>query len=96
MHVLRKNSKVQVEQFLKRLGKGNGRSPYQLPHGSVEEAMQEAQDAVEKVWSGMPYIELQPQRAYVRRQQHILANRYNVASQSVGAEPERRVVVFER
>ncbi len=96
VHVLRKNSKVQVEQFLKRLGKSNGRGSYQLPHGSVEEAMQEAQDAVEKVWSGMPYIELQPQRAYIRRQQHLLANRYNVASQSIGAEPERRVIVFER
>ena len=33
VHVLRKNSKVQVEQFLKRLGKSNGRGSYQLPTG---------------------------------------------------------------
>ena len=63
---------------------------------SLEDAMREAQDAVEKVWEGETYIELEPQLYYVRRQQHELANRYNVASESVGVEPQRRVMVFRR
>ena len=54
------------------------------------------QDAVEKVWDGEPYIELEPQRSFIRRQQHELANRYNVASESVGVEPQRKVMVFRR
>ena len=96
VHVLRKNTKLQIQQFLLGFGKGSRRKHVYGKPVSLEDAMREAQDAVEKVWEGEPYIELEPQRSYVRRQQHELANRYNVASESVGVEPQRRVMVFRR
>ncbi|PZC51222.1 MAG: Stage III sporulation protein SpoIIIAA [Chloroflexi bacterium] len=96
IHVLRKNTKLQIQQFLSGFGKGSSRKLAYSKPASLEYAMQEAQDAVEKVWDGEPYIELEPQRPFIRRQQHELANRYNVASQSVGVEPERRITVFRR
>jgi len=41
-------------------------------------------------------IELSPQRAYIRRLQHKLAEQYNLTSQSTGREPERRVRIFKK
>ena len=96
VHVLRKNTKLQIQQFLSGFGKGSRRKLAYSKPASLEDAMQETQDAVEKVWDGEPYIELEPQKSFIRRQQHELANRYNVASQSVGVEPVRRVMVFRR
>ena len=39
-------------------------------------------------------IELSPQSSYIRRLQHVLAQRYNLASASTGRDPQRRVVIF--
>lgn len=89
VYVLRKNSPPQVEQFVRGLSRRNG------GRVSLETALQEAQEAVERVWQGEPYVELNPQSSYVRRLQHQLAGRYNLESQSVGREPERRVTVFQ-
>ena len=88
VHVLRKNTKLQVEEFIRRLGRHNG------SHGSVETALQEAQDAVERVWEGEQSVPLNPQRSYIRRLQHQLATRYNLGSQSIGQDPHRGVTVF--
>jgi predicted RNA-binding protein Jag len=38
--------------------------------------------------------ELSPQNAYVRRLQHKLLERYDLAAKSVGKEPQRRVRVY--
>jgi predicted RNA-binding protein Jag len=43
---------------------------------------------------GDPSIELTAQNAYIRRLQHQLAQRYNLASRSTGREPYRRVRIF--
>jgi len=88
IYVLRKNSLPQVEEFIRGLGRRNG------ARASLETALQEAQDAVERVWEGEPYVELSPQRSYIRRLQHLLASRYNLQSQSIGREPDRRITVF--
>ena len=88
VHVLRKNTRLQVEEFVRRLGRRNG------SQGSLEAALQEAQDAVERVWEGEPSVDLSPQSSYIRRLQHELANRFNLQSQSVGREPGRSVTVF--
>jgi len=88
VYVLRKNSLPQVEQFVRSLGHRNG------ARASLESALQEAQDAVERVWEGEPYVELSPQRSHTRRLQHQLANRYDLQSQSIGREPERRLTIF--
>ncbi len=87
VHVLRRNARNQVEEFLRRLGHGNG------ANGSIDGALQEAQDAVERVWAGEQSVQLNPQRSYVRRLQHQLASRYNLDSQSAGREPHRSITI---
>jgi len=39
-------------------------------------------------------VQLHPQRAYVRRLQHLLAERFSLASTSRGREPERSVLIY--
>ena len=57
--------------------------------------MQEAEEAAQRVLSGESSIQLAPQRSYVRRLQHLLGNRYNVASTSRGREPGRSVLFYK-
>ncbi len=58
-------------------------------------ALQEAEDAIHYVLRGArDGVELTPQRSYIRRLQHLLAERYNVGSRSFGQEPNRRVRIF--
>ena len=60
----------------------------------VTEAMSEAEDAIHTVMSQARAVELTPQRAYIRRLQHELAQRFNLSSQSRGREPQRRVRIL--
>ncbi len=58
-------------------------------------AMEEAQEAVTQVKSGgRESVELSPQGAYVRRLQHIMAEKNHLGSQSRGHDPERRVRIY--
>ncbi|HEY7349919.1 MAG TPA: R3H domain-containing nucleic acid-binding protein [Ktedonobacterales bacterium] len=60
------------------------------------EAIQEAEDAIGHVLTnGANAVELSPQNAYIRRLQHQVAERYNLASRSRGKEPNRRVKIFK-
>ncbi|MBI2172209.1 MAG: AAA family ATPase [Chloroflexi bacterium] len=88
VHVLRNNNPPQIAQFVRGLAYRNGAS------GALDTALQEAQDAVERVWQGEEMVELSPQRSYVRRLQHQLAHRYNLQSTSVGEEPDRRLNIY--
>ena len=63
---------------------------------TVSSAMDEAERAVNQVKVGAGPVELNPQNAFIRRLQHILAKRHDLDSQSMGKEPERRVVVSKR
>ncbi|PKB72058.1 MAG: AAA family ATPase [SAR202 cluster bacterium Io17-Chloro-G6] len=91
-------------------GGGNGRGHGQIPDlgndddgppftsgngsPSVERAMDEAEEAANKVLSGEQTVHLAPQRSYIRRLQHLLGQRYNVASVSQGREPDRAVMFY--
>jgi predicted RNA-binding protein Jag len=44
--------------------------------------------------SGQDSVDLTPQNAYIRRLQHLLAQRYNLPSRSLGKEPYRRVRIM--
>ena len=88
IYVLRKNSLDQVEQFLKTVAKERDDGSH------LESALQETQDAAQKVLGGAKSVDLTPQRAYVRRLQHLLAERYQIASVSSGKDPQRRVTIF--
>jgi predicted RNA-binding protein Jag len=56
--------------------------------------MNEAEEAIQTVISQERPVELTPQRAYIRRLQHELAQRFNLNSRSMGREPQRRVRIL--
>ncbi len=87
IYVLRSNTEAQIQQSLARI------THKPVPPSSVAEAVQEAQEAVEKVRQGEWAVELTPQNAYVRRLQHQLAGRFGLESESTGREPFRRVKI---
>ena len=93
VYVLRKNTTPQIEQFMKAISRGHGGERAQP---GLAEAVSEAEDAVERVAGGLPRVELSPQGAYVRHLQHQIAEQHGLPSSSVGAEPDRQVVVYRR
>ena len=78
------------------LGNDEDGPPFTGHNGSpvMEKAMDEAEDAANRVLSGEQTVHLAPQRSYIRRLQHLLGQRYNVASVSQGQEPERAVLFY--
>jgi hypothetical protein len=90
IYVLRKNTQAQLEQFLKSLSAGWG----EAREAKVSLALEEAETAVNDIMGGERSIELSPQTSYIRRLQHVLAQRYNLSSASTGREPQRRVIIF--
>ena len=100
--VLRKNSLPQLHDFLRTVvgqwNRNGGRSvpdPEERSHApNIERAMEEAEEAANKVLSGENTVKLAPQRSHIRRLQHMLGQRYNVASVSQGREPDRAVLFY--
>ena len=100
--VLRKNSMPQLQEFLRtviaewgRKGGAAAAPPQeQATSTSMDQAMEEAEEAANRVLSGESTVKLTPQRPYIRRLQHLLGERYNVASVSQGREPERAVLFY--
>jgi len=101
VYVLRKNTMPQVQEFLRAISKewGFGGGDHGRPEQPSEEvldlAMQEAEDAANRVLNGESSVKLHPQRSYVRRLQHLLGHRYNVTSISHGRDPERSVMFYK-
>ncbi len=85
IYVLRKNTLPQVHQFLRAVAGHHDEG------GAVGTALEEAREAVQQVIDGVKSVDLHPQRAYIRRLQHLLAEQYQVASASSGKDPNRRV-----
>ena len=61
---------------------------------SMEIALVEAQEAIEMVKATNHAVDLAPANSYTRRLQHQLAERYQLVSESVGVEPQRRVRIL--
>jgi stage III sporulation protein SpoIIIAA len=59
-------------------------------------ALFEAEQAISNVIQGGPPATLQPQSPTIRRMQHELAERYNLASRSKGRDPYRHVEIYRR
>jgi stage III sporulation protein SpoIIIAA len=105
VYVLRKNTLPQLIDFLRAVARDRGmdvgRSPEyrrertEESRVTLEEAMQEAEDAAQRVLEGEFSVQLTPQRPYVRRLQHMLAQRFSLASTSKGREPERGVLIYK-
>ena len=89
IYVLRANTLPQMENCLADIFdlSPEEADPYTL-------AMQEAQEAIQRVMSGARSVDLSPQNAFTRRQQHEIIRQANLVSHSYGKEPTRRVRVY--
>jgi hypothetical protein len=91
--VVRSNTVTQIESCLAdilNLAPANGEEDPQLTR-----ALEEAEAAIQKIFNGEArYVDLSPQNAYIRRQQHLLARQYNLISHSYGKEPNRYVRIY--
>ncbi len=92
VYVLRSNSSTQMENFLAELF--NMQAEPSEDTDAVEQAMREAQSAIQTVLSGSRTVDLSPQSATIRRLQHEMARQANLISHSYGKEPYRRVRIF--
>ena len=70
-------------------GGGDGRAD-----ADIAEARAEAAAAARRVQSGEFSVQLEPQRPYIRRLQHLLAEEFNLASTSRGRDPQRGVLIY--
>jgi stage III sporulation protein SpoIIIAA len=93
IYVLRSNTLLQMQQALLSL-QGAPRTSATGTQDMMLDAMTEAEEAIHTVLQQDRPIELTPQRAYIRRLQHELAQRFNLSSQSRGREPQRRVRIL--
>jgi stage III sporulation protein SpoIIIAA len=89
VYVLRSNTVIQMESCLADIFSLSER---ESDPASV--AMRETQEAIRKILSGTRSIELSPQSAHIRREQHELARQANLVSHSLGREPYRRVRIY--
>jgi stage III sporulation protein SpoIIIAA len=88
IYVVKSNTVIQLEQSLLSMRAEKAGDP-------VVVALKEAEDAIgDMMNNGDAGIDLSPQNAYVRRLQHMLAQRYNVNSRSMGKEPYRHVRIL--
>jgi len=88
IYVLKSNTPPQIRQLLDDIYPRDNTDPLKL-------ALGEAKEAVEQVKSGQETVELSPQSAYIRRLQHLIAERNNLASHSLGKDPSRRVKIYK-
>jgi len=91
IYVLKSNTPAQIRQLLDTISPTAGTEKADR----FKVALGEAEEAVEQVKSGREAVELSPQSAYIRRLQHLIAERNNLSSKSLGKDPNRRVRIFK-
>jgi len=65
------------------------------PSSDEEAAIDNAEEAIQKmIQTGEPQ-ELLPQTSFIRRLQHQIVERYDMSSESIGTEPYRRLRIFK-
>jgi hypothetical protein len=91
VYVLRGNAPPQMRQFLTTL--------YHIQEeekpGEFQTALDEAETAVAQVNESQEAVELSPQSSYIRRLQHLIAQRNDLSSRSFGKDPNRRVRIYK-
>lgn len=65
------------------------------PSSEEEAAIQDAEEAIARLLETGEPQEMMPQSSFLRRLQHQLVEKYDLASESVGTEPYRRVRVYK-
>ncbi|MFC1921241.1 R3H domain-containing nucleic acid-binding protein [Chloroflexota bacterium] len=95
IYVLKSNTPTQIRQFIQTIAPNSFSLENMDRADSLQVALQEAQEAVNKVIDGEEgTIELSPQGAYIRRLQHLVAERSELTSRSSGKDPQRRVRIY--
>ena len=92
VYVVKSNTYAQIADCVREifgLGSSNGSR-----EDIMEDALIEAQEAIDQIKETNQPIELSPANAYTRRQQHQLVERHQLFSESVGVEPQRRVRIL--
>ncbi|HEV2127463.1 MAG TPA: R3H domain-containing nucleic acid-binding protein [Thermomicrobiales bacterium] len=109
VYVSRSNSAAQLDDVLRNLFPGieieeeTELAPSTVPAGfnggnehRMMDALNEAESAILRVIDGGPPESLEPQSVGIRRKQHELAERYNLASRSRGKDPFRHVEIYRQ
>ncbi|MBU2536767.1 MAG: R3H domain-containing nucleic acid-binding protein [Chloroflexota bacterium] len=92
IYVLKSNTPPQIKQMLQNIYPLTGPGK----RDSFQVALAEAEAAVEQVKNGDEgEVELSPQSAYIRRLQHLIAERNELTSRSEGKDPNRRVKIYK-
>jgi hypothetical protein len=91
IYVLKSNTPAQIRQLLATIYPRVGGDKADL----LEVALGEAEEAVNQVKGGGEAVELSPQSAYIRRLQHLIAERNDLSSKSLGKDPNRRVTIYK-
>ena len=87
IYVVKSNTVFQLEHSLLSMRTEKAGDP-------VVAALREAEEAIGQVLTADGAADLNPQNAYIRRLQHMLAQRYNLSSRSLGKEPYRHVRIL--
>jgi len=93
IYVLKGSTPMQIRQLFTSLYHIEQNEPA-VKDISFKQALDEAKEAVELINKGENTIELSPQSAYIRRLQHLVAERHGMFSQSTGKDLNRRVRIF--
>lgn len=95
IYVLKNNTPGQIRQLMRYIYPGQFVEDQDMElSGSYNLAIHEAEEAAHRIKNGQDSIELTPQSAYVRRLQHLIAERYDLQSRSTGKDPNRRVILY--
>lgn len=89
VYVLRSNTLLQIQEALANIFGLNAE-----PTDEFAQAIAETESAIQQVLAGERLVELSPQSAEVRREQHRLARKAHLLSESTGREPFRRVRIY--
>ncbi|MFC2060325.1 R3H domain-containing nucleic acid-binding protein [Chloroflexota bacterium] len=88
IYAIKSNTPPQIRQLLQDIYSLDKVNPLKL-------ALGEAEEAVNQINSGHEAVELNPRSAYIRRLQHLVAERNDLSSHSLGEEPNRRVRIYK-
>ena len=91
IYVLKSNTPPHIRQLLHAVYPAAGQEKVDY----IRLALGEAEAAVEQVKEGQEAVELSPQSAYIRRLQHLVAERNALSSQSTGKDSERHVRIYK-
>lgn len=89
VYVLRANTQSQMESFL-----AEALNLESVPSDPFEQAIADAERAIEMIHAGEESVDLRPAGSAVRRYQHQMARQANLVSHSYGKEPNRHVRIF--